>query len=106
LDRRQLVSYTGNYSRYLELRQLRHERLAAGERQRRNLLKRELEWIRRTPMARGTKQRARRQRVAELQRNGLHPKVFALPCGHYTTGEAPFKWLDGYVLIQFLRRNL
>ena len=68
LDRRQLVSYAGNYSRYLELRQLRHERLAAGERQRRNLLKREFEWIRRTPMARGTKQKARRQRVAELQR--------------------------------------
>ncbi|MCY3900408.1 MAG: ATP-binding cassette domain-containing protein [Caldilineaceae bacterium] len=68
LDRRQLVSYTGNYTRYLELRQLRHERLALQERQRQKLLKRELEWIRRTPMARGTKQKARRQRVAELQR--------------------------------------
>ncbi len=68
LDRRQLVSYGGNYSRYLELRQARHERLAAFERQRQKLLKRELEWIRRTPMARGTKQKARRQRVAELQR--------------------------------------
>ena len=68
LDRRQLVSYAGNYTRYLELRQLRHERLAVVERQRRKLLKRELEWIRRTPMARGTKQKARRQRVAELQR--------------------------------------
>ena len=68
LDRRQLVSYGGNYSRYLELRQARHERLAAFERQRQKLLKREIEWIRRTPMARGTKQKARRQRVAELQR--------------------------------------
>ena len=68
LDRRQLVSYGGNYSRYLELRQARHDRLAAGEQQRQKLLKRELEWIRRTPMARGTKQKARGQRVAELQR--------------------------------------
>ena len=47
-----------------------------------------------------------RRFVAELERRGLCPRVFALPCGHYTTGEAPFKWLDGYVLIQFLRRNL
>ena len=47
-----------------------------------------------------------RRFVAELHRRGLTPRVFALPCGHYTTGEAPFKWLDGYVLIQFLRRNL
>ena len=68
LDRRQLVSYAGNYSRYLELRLLRHERLASEERQRQKLLKRELDWIRRTPMARGTKQKARQQRAAELQR--------------------------------------
>ena len=47
-----------------------------------------------------------RRFVAELERRGLRPRVFALPCGHYTTGEAPFKWVDGYVLIQFLRRNL
>ena len=68
LDRRQLVSYAGNYTRYLELRQLRHERLATVERQRQKLIKRELDWIRRTPMARGTKQKARQQRAAELQR--------------------------------------
>ena len=68
LDRRQLVSYVGNYTSYLELRQLRHDRLAVAERQRQKLLKRELEWIRRTPMARGTMQKARGQRVAELQR--------------------------------------
>lgn len=68
LDRRQLVSYDGNYSRYLELRQTRHERLAAEEKKRQKFLKRELEWIRRTPMARGTKQKARKQRIAELQR--------------------------------------
>ena len=47
-----------------------------------------------------------RRFAAEFVRRSLHPRVFALPCGHYTTGEAPFKWVDGYVLIQFLRRNL
>ncbi len=68
LDRRQLVSYTGNYSRYLESRALHHERLVAVEAKRQNLLRRELEWLRRQPMARGAKQKARKQRVDELLR--------------------------------------
>jgi len=33
-------------------------------------------------------------------------EVFSLPCGHYSSGMAPFKYLDAYVLIRFLRRNL
>jgi ATP-binding cassette subfamily F protein uup len=66
LDRRQLVSYPGNYSQYLELREERHERLAADEQKRQKLLKRELEWVRRAPAARSTKQKARKDRVDEL----------------------------------------
>ena len=66
LDRRQLVSYAGNYSHYLEAREERHERLAEAEEKRQNLLRRELEWLRRGAMARSTKQKARKQRVAEL----------------------------------------
>ncbi len=68
LDRRRLISYPGNYSAYLEQRASRHQRLAAAEQKRRKLLQRELAWLRRTPMARGTKQKARKQRVQELQR--------------------------------------
>ncbi len=67
LDRRQLVSYPGNYSRYLELSAARQENLAAAEAKRQNLLRRELEWLRRGAQARSTKQKARQQRVAELQ---------------------------------------
>ena len=66
LDRRRLVSYAGNYTRYLEAREKRHARLAEAEKKRQKFLKRELEWMRRAPMARGTKQKARKQRVAEL----------------------------------------
>ncbi|GAB4569269.1 MAG: ABC-F family ATP-binding cassette domain-containing protein [Anaerolineae bacterium] len=66
LDRRQMVNYPGNYQRYLELRAERHERLAAQELDRQRLLKRELEWLRRSPKARSTKQKARRERVREL----------------------------------------
>jgi dienelactone hydrolase len=36
----------------------------------------------------------------------LPHEVFALPCGHYSTGVAPFKFIDGYVLTKFLRKNL
>ncbi len=67
IDRRQLVNYPGNYSRYVELKAQRHERLAAAEQKREQFLKRELAWLRRAPTARGTKQKARKQRIAELQ---------------------------------------
>ena len=67
LDRRKLISYPGNYSRYLELRTERHKRLAAAEAERQKRLKKELEWLRRGPKARGTKQKARKQRIEELQ---------------------------------------
>lgn len=46
------------------------------------------------------------QLVQEFRTRALPHEVFALPCGHYSTGSAPFKYLDGYVLTRFLRRNL
>jgi ATP-binding cassette subfamily F protein uup len=67
LDRRQLVNYPGSYSRYLELSTRRQEQLAATERKQQNLLRRELAWLQRGAMARSTKQKARKQRVQELQ---------------------------------------
>ncbi|HXG89578.1 MAG TPA: alpha/beta hydrolase family protein [Vicinamibacterales bacterium] len=47
-----------------------------------------------------------RQFVDEFRRLGLPTEVAVLPCGHYTTGFAPFKYLDAYYLARFLRRNL
>jgi hypothetical protein len=44
--------------------------------------------------------------VREFRARQLPHEVFALPCGHYSTGAAPFKYVDGYVLTKFLRRNL
>ena len=44
-----------------------------------------------------------RQVVAEFARHGLDHKVVVLPCGHYTTGETPYKYLDGWNLASFLR---
>ena len=50
--------------------------------------------------------RLSRRLVRDFRRRGVAPQVFALPCGHYSTGVAPFSWLDGYVLTRFLRRAL
>lgn len=50
--------------------------------------------------------RLSRQLIDEFHRAGLEPQVAALPCGHYSTGVAPFSWLDGYTLIRFLTRAL
>jgi hypothetical protein len=40
--------------------------------------------------------------VAELSRRKLDFKAVCLPCGHYTVGEAPFKFVDGYHIVKFL----
>jgi len=67
LDRRQLVNYPANYTQYIELRATRHEKLVAAEEKQRKHLRRELDWLHRSPMARSTKQKARVQRVQALQ---------------------------------------
>lgn len=43
-----------------------------------------------------------RQTVAEFTRRRVAPRTAVLPCGHYTTGKVPFKYLDGYYLTKFL----
>ncbi len=44
--------------------------------------------------------------VREFQRLGVPYELSVLPCGHYTTGLTPFKYIDGYVLTKFLVKNL
>jgi len=44
-----------------------------------------------------------RQAVEQFVHHGLDHKVAVLPCGHYTTGESPFKYMDGWQLVSFLR---
>lgn len=44
--------------------------------------------------------------VREFRQRGLRPDVAVLPCGHYSTGSVPFKFLDGYLLTKFLLKNL
>jgi dienelactone hydrolase len=44
-----------------------------------------------------------RQVVEEFERYGLDHKVAVLPCGHYTMGEPPYNYMDGWHLASFLR---
>ncbi len=44
-----------------------------------------------------------RQVVDEFAGHGLDHKVAVLPCGHYTTGETPFNYMDGWQMASFLR---
>jgi len=47
-----------------------------------------------------------RQFLAEFARRDVLHETAVLPCGHYTTAKAPFKYLDGYALTKFLVRRL
>jgi hypothetical protein len=44
--------------------------------------------------------------VNEFRHRRIEHQVVVLPCGHYSTGVTPFKWIDGLVLCRFLNRSL
>ncbi len=66
-------SYEGGYARYLEQKAERLAHVARTEQNRQNFLRRELDWLRRMPKARTTKQQARVQR-AEAALKAPKPK--------------------------------
>ena len=59
LDRGKITNYAGRYSYYLEKKAEQEEEADATRKRNRNLLRKELEWMRRQPQARGTKSKAR-----------------------------------------------
>ena len=67
LDRGDLYSYDGNYSYFLEKKAEAEVTAASQQRKHRGVLRRELEWLKRGPKARGTKQKARIQRIQSMQ---------------------------------------
>ena len=68
IDRQQIYSYKGNYSYYLEKRQERIEAINADVERANNLLRKELDWMRRQPQARGTKAKYRIDAYYELEK--------------------------------------
>lgn len=73
LDKGRLFRYTGNYSKFLELKLAREEQEQASEAKRLNLLRNELKWIKRGAKARSTKQKARIDRFEKLQADRPEP---------------------------------
>ena len=67
LDRGKIVPYVGNYGYYLERKAEREASDEASFQKNSNLLRKELEWMRRQPKARGTKSKARIDAFYELE---------------------------------------
>ncbi len=44
--------------------------------------------------------------VDEFRRLDIPHDLHVLPCGHYSTGVTPFKWIDGFALCRFLNKSL
>ncbi len=68
LDNRTIYTYRGNYAYYLEKRQERIDNTRAEIMRANNLYRRELEWMRRMPQARGHKARYREEAFYELEK--------------------------------------
>ncbi|MBD2092341.1 ABC-F family ATP-binding cassette domain-containing protein [Microcoleus sp. FACHB-1515] len=67
IDRGDLYTYSGNYSYYLEKKAESEESAASSQRKHAGVLRRELEWLKRGPKARSTKQKARIDRIHEMR---------------------------------------
>ncbi len=67
IDRGEIYPYAGNYSYYLEKKALAEESAVSSQRKHQGVLRRELEWLKRGPKARSTKQKARIDRVHDMQ---------------------------------------
>ncbi|MEO8891678.1 MAG: ABC-F family ATP-binding cassette domain-containing protein [Coleofasciculaceae cyanobacterium] len=67
IDRGELYTYAGNYSYYLEKKALAEESDVSSQRKHQGVLRRELEWLKRGPKARSTKQKARIDRISEMR---------------------------------------
>ncbi|MDD4515786.1 ABC-F family ATP-binding cassette domain-containing protein [Massilibacteroides sp.] len=68
IDRKQIYQYKGNYNYYLEKREERMATLATETDRAANLLRKELDWMRRQPQARGTKAKYRIDAFYELEK--------------------------------------
>ena len=73
LDGGQLRRYPGNYGTYLKKKDEEEVADAARQRAYRSVMRREIEWLKRGPKARSTKQKARIQRIEQMQEQSFKP---------------------------------
>lgn len=109
LDGGNLYSYKGNYAAFLEAKAIREENDSATLEKRKNLFRRELEWIRRGAQARSTKQKARIDRFNQLDdqlANGRSAEKFDISLNGSRLGKQVFelksasKQFDDKVILQ------
>lgn len=74
IDQKQVFQYKGNYSYFLEKRDSRMTAQGAEVDRANNLLRKELEWMRRQPRARGTKSKSRIDAYYELEKKAEQAK--------------------------------
>ena len=74
LDKGSMFAYNGNYGYFLEKKAEREYNDVLSAEKARNLLKKELEWMRRQPQARGTKSKARIDSFYELEEKSKGPR--------------------------------
>jgi ATP-binding cassette subfamily F protein uup len=67
VDRGDLYGYSGNYSYYLEKKATAEAADQSSQKKHAGVLRRELEWLKRGPKARSTKQKARIDRIGDMQ---------------------------------------
>ncbi|MFM7448124.1 MAG: ABC-F family ATP-binding cassette domain-containing protein [Leptolyngbyaceae cyanobacterium] len=67
IDRGDLYAYAGNYAYYLDKKAQAEAAAVSSQRKQAGVLRRELEWLKRGPKARSTKQKARIDRIRAMQ---------------------------------------
>ena len=67
INQGELLGYAGNYAYYLEKKAATEESLQSSQKKHAGVLRRELEWLKRGPKARSTKQKARIDRIHAMQ---------------------------------------
>lgn len=75
LDKGKLYTYNGNYAYFLEKKAEREYNDILAAEKARNLLRKELEWMRRQPQARGTKAKARIDAFYDLEEKSKGPRA-------------------------------
>lgn len=72
LDQGKLYTYKGNYEKFVEQKMIREEEERLSEQRHKNRLRNEMKWLERGARARSTKQRARIERIQEMQKRTFH----------------------------------
>ncbi|MFC1617210.1 ABC-F family ATP-binding cassette domain-containing protein [Candidatus Margulisiibacteriota bacterium] len=81
IDQQNIFSYDGNYRVFLEQCELRYQSQRKEDSRFQTILRRELEWVKKSPKARSTKQNARKKRIDEMLKRKTFSKQQVMEFG-------------------------